>query len=106
MIRGMAGGMLFIIAAPGVLRPVSPLAQTPQEFQRLFGPAPDGAASVVAQRIIRQNFDESDCPLVVAAQRLGDGSIAAQCNNGERYRVTASIAMRCSAAAALGISGC
>lgn len=72
-----------------------------------FGPAPEGDATVVAQKSIRDNFDENDCPLVVEARRFGDGSIRALCNNGETYRVFGShYAMRCSAVAALGIHGC
>lgn len=75
------------------------------------GPAPAGEATVVARKAILENFDKSDCPLVTSARRYGDGSIKAHCDNGEAFRVfTLSkfglIAMRCSAVAELGVSGC
>jgi hypothetical protein len=76
--------------------------------------APKGDAKVVAHRIILENFDRTDCPLIVAATRLGDGSIKAKCDNGQDYRVfsvikgekTLRLAMRCSAARSMGVSGC
>jgi hypothetical protein len=72
-----------------------------------FGPAPDGEPTVIAQKIIRRNFAEDVCSLVVEAHRLGDGSIRAKCNNGEIFRIIGeNIAMRCSVAAGAGVSGC
>ena len=82
------------------------------EVRAQIGPAPSGEPTVVAQRIIRQNFPEAVCPLVVAASRLGDGSIRAICNNRETFRIfyfhptRDVVAMRCSAAAQLGVPGC
>lgn len=77
--------------------------------QPVIGPAPNGEPTVVAQKIILENFDPPDCPLVVSAVRLGDGSIKALCTNGETYRVfTVSgqrVAMRCSVANKFG-AGC
>ena len=75
------------------------------------GPAPEGEVVVVAQKIIRENFDSSDCPLVTIAQRYGDGSIKAFCTNGETYRIFSlstigPVAMKCSATTRLGIKGC
>lgn len=75
-----------------------------------FGSAPKGEATMVAQKIILDNFEKNDCPLVVKANRLGDGSIRATCSNGEIFRVFnlqgKNLALRCSAAAQMGISGC
>jgi hypothetical protein len=75
------------------------------------GPAPDGEATVVAQNVIRDNFEKKDCALVVRAARLGDGSILAECSNNERFRVfsvktVGNVAMRCSALRKLGMAGC
>jgi len=59
-----------------------------------------------------QAIREADhpCPTVSAAQRVSDGSIRAACSNGETYRVMIVrgnwIAMRCSAAERMGITGC
>lgn len=75
-------------------------------------PAPNGEPAVVAQQVIHYNFDKSMCPLVVDAKRYGDGTIAALCNNGERFRIFGisgypdPVAMKCSAAEAFGIPGC
>ena len=87
------------------------LCGTPLEAQIKTGPAPNGEAAVVAQTIILANFDKPDCPLVIEAARVGDGSIVARCSNGEKFRVfsvgsVGPVALKCSAAAALGISGC
>ena len=52
------------------------------------------------------------CPRVVGAKRLGDGGIRALCSNGETYRISKlreipdTVAMKCSAATAMGIYGC
>lgn len=62
----------------------------------------------VATRAIREA--DHPCPVVLAAQRLSDGSVRAACSNGEIYRVIMLrgdwLAMRCSAAERLGVSGC
>jgi peptidoglycan hydrolase-like protein with peptidoglycan-binding domain len=61
-----------------------------------------------AQRAIRDA--EHACPMLVAAQRVSDGSVRAACSNGEIYRVMKLrgewIAMKCSAAERLGVTGC
>ena len=74
-------------------------------------PAHEGNAVAVAQAVIRDNFERSDCPSVTTAQRVGvDGSIKAACSNGETFRVFRlngkAVAMKCSAAARLGVAGC
>ena len=75
-------------------------------------PAPEGDTLVVAQSAIRANFKKSICPRVEAAERLPNGSIRAKCNNNEIFRVfsagpkRAVLAMRCSAAAKMGLRGC
>ena len=79
--------------------------------QGITGPAPQGEATMVAQEIILRNFDKTDCPLVTAAIRLGDGSILAECSNRERFRVfymqtVGNVAARCSALVKMGMKGC
>ena len=73
-------------------------------------PAPQGDAAAVARRIIKDKFDETACPAVTKANRLGDGSISAVCNNGERFRVfsmqTGPMAVKCSEVARMGVAGC
>jgi len=72
-------------------------------------PAPNGPEKLIAESILGRDFDRPDCPTVVRALRLGDGSIRAVCSNGEDFRVFnlngKTIAMRCSAARQLG-AGC
>lgn len=69
--------------------------------------APQGDPKFVARALI----DLEDCPAVVAAERLGDGSIKAVCNNGEEFRVfivpgLGPVPLRCAAARKYGIAGC
>jgi hypothetical protein len=72
-------------------------------------PAPNGPEKLIAESILARDFDREDCPRVVSAIRLGDGSIRAVCSSGEDFRVFMlngkTIAMRCSAARQLG-AGC
>lgn len=62
----------------------------------------------LATRVIREA--DHPCPMVLAAQRVSDGSVRASCSNGEVYRVMKFrgewLAMKCSAAERLGVSGC
>ncbi len=80
------------------------------QTMRDIGPAPSGDPPVVAQRVILDNFEKSDCPLVIKASRVGDGSIKAFCTNGESYRVFSlkgkSLALKCSVALKAGVAGC
>lgn len=75
----------------------------------LVQPAPKGLPKLVAKAAIDEA--EHDCGQVVVARRLPqDGSVIAECSNGERYRVfgmkgKGTFAMKCSAAADLGIEG-
>jgi hypothetical protein len=90
---------------------VLPLATNHSFAQMRAGPAPQGNAVVVAQRVIQDNFDEATCPLVTKANRLGDGSISAVCNTGERFRVFSMrakgpMAVKCSEVARMGVAGC
>jgi hypothetical protein len=48
-------------------------------------PAPNGSEQLIAESIIMRDFDRPDCPRVVSALRLGDGSIRAVCSNGEDF---------------------
>lgn len=70
--------------------------------------APPGDPRSVATRAIRDA--DHPCGTVVSAVRLSTGGIRAACSNGETYRVFAhqgrELAMKCSAAAQLGVSGC
>ena len=76
------------------------------------GPAPAGNPFVVALKLIRDNFEKSDCPSVTKAKRIGDGSIKASCSNGETFRIftvvqlNKAVAMKCSVAKEMGVPGC
>ena len=81
-----------------------------QESSAKLGPAPNGYPVTVAAKVIHANFARKSCPKVVKAYRWTDGSIRANCSNGEAFMIFSlgnrSIAMSCSAASALGVSGC
>lgn len=72
--------------------------------------APAGDAAAVAGSAILAA--EHPCGKVASASRLRDGTIRALCSNGEAYRVmrvkgmAETVALKCSAAAKLGISDC
>jgi hypothetical protein len=87
-----------------VLLPITPATG------QTVGPAPWGDPATVAYRIILINFDHVDCPQVVQAARIADGSIRAMCSNQEIFRVFTvdgqPIALRCSVMLWLGIPGC
>lgn len=76
--------------------------------QPIVGPAPSGSARMVASAAI-QDADHP-CGRVTDAFRTDTGGIRATCSNGEIYRVFTvqgrTVAMKCSAAVAMGISGC
>jgi hypothetical protein len=71
-------------------------------------PAPKGEPKGIASAAIKEA--DHPCGRVLDAIRLNDGSIRAVCSNGEAYRVFIAqgilVAMKCSAAARLGVSGC
>ena len=73
-----------------------------------IGPARKGAAEQVALAAIEDAGHP--CGTIVRATRTESGGIRAVCSNGETYRVFTVngrlVAMKCSAAAALGVSGC
>ncbi len=75
-------------------------------------PAPKGDPITVATKVISDNFEKTDCPAVRKAERIEDGSIKAECGNGETFRIftvvelNKAVAMRCSAAEKMGVSGC
>jgi hypothetical protein len=77
---------------------------------QIIGAVPAGEPTVVAQKVIHDNFDKSQCPLVVRASRIGDGSIKAFCNNGASFRIMNAngkdLAMNCVAAEKMGVKGC
>jgi hypothetical protein len=79
---------------------------TPALAQFQFEKAAAGDPVIVAFGVINSKFEDEDCPAVKVANRLGDGTILAFCSNGERFRVGADIAMKCSAVEKLGIAGC
>lgn len=101
----------LVLRTPMKIVPFLLAASIMPAWAQQSGPAPSGNPAVVAQRIIHANFDNKDCPLVTKADRLGDGSIKAVCNNGETFRVFSvqaigPVAMKCSAAVQRGVSGC
>ena len=63
--------------------------------------APNIPPIAIAKAIIGRDFDARDCPTVTLAERISDGTIAADCSNGERFRIFIfqgkTLAMRCSA---------
>src|SRR5690242_20844460 len=77
----------------------------------LTGEAIAEDAKEAARTAIARNFDFEDCPAVAEATKMLDGSIDALCTNGETFRIGTvgpfpDVAMRCSAVAAHGITGC
>ena len=70
--------------------------------------APPGEPKAVASVAIKDA--DHACGKVVNAVRLDTGGIRATCSNGEAFRIFRVdgkvVAMKCSAAAKLGISGC
>lgn len=86
------------------------LLATPATAQVAPLPAPAGDATAIAASAIRAA--EHPCGKVASASRLRDGTIRALCSNGEAYRVmrmkgiAETVALKCSAAAKLGVSGC
>jgi hypothetical protein len=71
-------------------------------------PAPAGPAMSVAATVI--HWAGHPCPRVVSARRDSSGGIHAFCSNNETYLVfrvvgvAHTVAMRCSAAASIGVS--
>jgi len=65
---------------------------------------------LIAAEAIR--YADHPCPRVTTAVELQDGSIRAICSNNETYRIMTKtvngkrLAMRCSAGARLGVTGC
>ncbi|MDP9995496.1 hypothetical protein J2W28_006436 [Variovorax boronicumulans] len=99
-----------ILLATSAMLLVGTGAAQAQTFQTL--PAPPGAAAEVALRVIREA--EHPCPKLTRASRLPDQTIVAVCTNRENYRIFSirnkagrvmDLAMKCSAAKKLGISG-
>ena len=84
------------------------MASSPVYGQAKIGPAPPGDPKSVASAAIREA--DHPCGRVLDAVRLNTGGIRAVCSNGDAYRVFTVegkvVAMKCSAAARLGISGC
>lgn len=73
-----------------------------------FGPAPKGDARKVARAAI--DDAPHPCPKIISARRLKDGTIKAECDNLEDYRILSvdgqALAMRCKMARAMNVSGC
>jgi hypothetical protein len=72
----------------------------------LVGQAAASDVKEEAHAAILRHFDPVDCPAVLSARKLPDGSIDTLCRNGETFRVSSFVVMRCSAAAAIGVTGC
>lgn len=83
------------------LRQTSPNAVAPVVMNELL-------ATATAQ--VRANYSSGVCPAVTAVLRNQDGSISAECGNGERFRLYhlkgKDYVMRCQNAKALGVDGC
>lgn len=73
-----------------------------------IGPPPSGEPKAIADAAIKAA--DHPCGKVRDAVRLDTGGIRAVCSNGETYRVFVwqgqLVAMKCSAAVRLGVSGC
>lgn len=73
-----------------------------------FGPAPKGDARKVARAAI--DDAPHPCPKIISAKRLKDGTIKAECDNLEDYRILSVdgqvLAMRCKMVRAMNVSGC
>jgi hypothetical protein len=114
----MAGRFVFLVrAGAGEVRTLAAvlfaLVAASVSAQTTVGPAPSGDPAKVARQEIQKA--EHPCPRVVAATRVSGGGIAAKCSNGEDYLIASMsnpkhghivVAMRCSAARKLGITGC
>lgn len=85
------------------------VAPTSKPIAERVGPAPDGDPLQVARDAIKEAGHK--CGRVKSAsRRLADGSIIANCSNGQHFRVftvedIGTVAMSCEAAAQLGVSG-
>jgi hypothetical protein len=100
--------MLARFAPLGMGMAVAFAVTAPVDSQVKIEPAPRGEPKTIATGAIKAANHPSG--KVLDAIRLNDGSIRAVCSNGEAYRVFTVqgelVAMKCSAAARLGVSGC
>jgi hypothetical protein len=94
-------GLVIVVAAGFAVHPTNLHAES-------FGPAPKGDARKVARAAI--DDAPHPCPKIISAKRLKDGSIKAECDNLEDYRIISArgqaLAMRCKMVRAMNISGC
>jgi hypothetical protein len=85
------------------------VAPTSKTIEERVGPAPDGDPIQVARDAIKEAGHKCS-RIKSASRRLADGSIIANCSNGQHFRVftvegIGAVAMSCEAAAQLGVSG-
>jgi hypothetical protein len=80
----------------------APVPQSPAGTTTTVVPvAPNILAVAIAKAIIGRDFDARDCPTLTLTEHISDGTIAAVCSNGERFRIFVfqgmTVAIRCSA---------
>lgn len=101
MIRGLVVSLALLTSVGGY--PAAPV-----HGQVAIGAAPLGEPKIVAASAIRDAGHP--CGKVLSAVRRSEGDVRAVCSNGETYRIFTvkgeAIAMRCSAAAKIGVTGC
>lgn len=102
----------YLRAEKGVSNSLARQASPPPSAPSVTVTRPVAESTSEEMRLATRAIREADhpCPMVLAAQRVSDGSVRAACSNGEVYRVMKLRgewqAMRCSAAERLGVSGC
>lgn len=102
----------YLRAEKGVTNSPAPQASPPASASSVTATRPVTEPTSEEMRLATRAIREADhpCPVVLAAQRVSDGSVRAACSNGEIYRVMKFrgewLAMKCSAAERLGVSGC
>jgi RNA polymerase subunit RPABC4/transcription elongation factor Spt4 len=103
-IGSLIGLFVLLVVIGALMRAGSGQAGTP----RSSNTSPPSHTDIVATGAIRDAGHP--CALVTSSSKMSDGSIRALCSNGESYRVSLIggrfVAMRCSAARQLGITGC
>lgn len=102
----------YLRAEKGASNSPAPQVSPPASAPSVTTTRPVTESTSEEMRLATRAIREADhpCPIVLAAQRVSDGSVRAACSNGEVYRVMKLrgewLAMRCSAAERLGVSGC
>lgn len=102
MARGLVAGLALLVTVLSLIAPTRAVGQA------AIGAAPLCDPKTVAMAAIRDAGHP--CGKVVSAARRSEGDVRAVCSNGETYRIFTikgeAMAMRCSAAAKIGVTGC